>query len=181
MTRLLTIVTTLIGLSILVLPGCGDDEPVAEESQPIDKSAILKGAQVQAPAKKKVLEAERFTYSPVGKRDPFRSYLAELKETQRTSMRPVQATEKYELDQYRLTGIIHGTSQPKAMVEDPEGVGHTLRVGSRLGRNGGRVTRISAKGIVVVEEFVNPIGRRVRVPITLKLPVDPNAIPYEAN
>jgi Tfp pilus assembly protein PilP len=58
------------------------------------------------------------------------------------------------------------------MVEDPEGVGHTLRVGSRLGRNGGRVTRISATGIVVVEEFVDPLGKRVRVPITMKLPED---------
>lgn len=189
MTRRLTVLKIVLipllwsGLSISFLSGCGDDE-IAVEKGPaaIDKkSAIIKAAQSRSPVKKKVAEVERFAYSSVGKRDPFRSYLADLRETQKTSARPVQATERFELAQYRLTGIIHGTSQPKAMVEDPEGVGHTLRVGSRVGRNGGRVTRISAKGIVVIEEFVDPIGKRMRVPTTLRLPEDPNEIHLEAN
>lgn len=182
MTRRLTVLTVLLGLSIPVLPGCGDDELAAEKDPAAidEKSAILKAAQSRSPVKKKVAEVELFAYSPVGKRDPFRSYLADLKETEKTSTRPVHATERFELDQYRLTGIIHGTSQPKAMVEDPEGVGHTLRVGSRIGRNGGRVTRISAKGIIVMEEFVDPIGKRMRVTTTLKLPEDPNTIHLEA-
>ena len=63
-----------------------------------------------------------------------------------------------------------GTAQPKAMVEDPSGTGHTLRIGSRLGKNGGRVTRITSLGIVVTEEFRAPTGERVRVPIQILLP-----------
>ena len=39
------------------------------------------------------------------------------------------------------------------MVEDPDGEGHVLKMGSKLGKNGGRVTRISSKGIRVIEEF----------------------------
>ena len=56
------------------------------------------------------------------------------------------------------------------MVEDPTGTGHTLRIGSRLGKNGGRVTRITSLGIVVTEEFRAPTGERVRVPIQIPLP-----------
>ena len=37
------------------------------------------------------------------------------------------------------------------MVEDPDGEGHVLKMGSKLGKNGGRVTRIFSKGIRVIE------------------------------
>jgi type IV pilus assembly protein PilP len=108
----------------------------------------------------------------VGKRDPFRSYLAEAERAAAQGQREKkrEATEEFELDQYRLTALITGTAQPKAMVEDPQGKGHTLRIGSRLGRNGGRVTRITSLGITVTEEIRTPTGERVRVPIQILLP-----------
>jgi type IV pilus assembly protein PilP len=115
--------------------------------------------------------ATTWSYSPVGKRDPFRSYLADLEEQAvQEKEHKVEETEKFELDQYRLTGLVTGTAQPKAMVEDPIGAGHVLHIGSRLGKNSGRVTRIGEDAIVVTEEFRAPTGERVRVPITIKLP-----------
>ncbi len=174
-----TKILATIGLCVLMaLCGCGDDTYVEEiDSGAIDKSALLEKMNTdrQKKAKKRDLQAE-FVYSSIGKRDPFRSYLADLATIKEETALPLQDTEKFELDQYRLTGLVTGTSQPKAMVEDPEGVGHTLRVGARLGRHGGRVTRISAKGVVIVEETVNPLGQKVRIPITLRLPEDPNAL-----
>ena len=113
-----------------------------------------------------------YTYSPVGKRDPFRSYLADLKEATETerSGRLLEATEKFELAQYRLTGLLTGTSQPKAMVEDPNGRGHVVHIGSRMGRNEGRVMRITSTGLVVVEDFRDATGKRMQVPININLP-----------
>lgn len=117
------------------------------------------------------VHAKPFTYSPVGKRDPFRSYLADLDaEKTKNSGRKLQATEQYALDQYRLTGLITGTSQPRAMVVDPKGMGHVLHIGSRIGKNGGRVTRITSSGIVIVQEYRAATGERMRVRITKKLP-----------
>ena len=112
-----------------------------------------------------------FSYSPVGKRDPFYSYIADLESSlEAAAQRKHEPTEAFELDQYRLTGLVTGTAQPRAMVEDPEGKGHVIKIGSRLGKRGGVVTRINPDGLLVTEEFRTPTGDKVRVPITIKLP-----------
>lgn len=165
------------GFACLALVACGEDEapktpekPAAANVAPVPSAAAATpgpAATTAVPPK----QAPSWTYSPVGMRDPFRSYLADLSENKKNEpSKKSEETEKYELDQYRLTGLITGTAQPKAMVEDPKGDGHVLRIGSRLGKNGGVVTRITATGIVVTEEFRAPTGERVRVPITIKLP-----------
>lgn len=165
----LILVCVVVGAS-----GCDESEPETTGGGAIDKSVVLQ--KQDGDEKKKLKPKQQFVYSSVGKRDPFRSYLADMDSPEEKTTRPVHATEKYTLDQYRLTGLVTGTSQPKAMVEDPEGLGHTLHVGSRIGKNRGRVTRISASGVLIIEEFINPVGQKVRVPITLKLPEDPNAL-----
>jgi len=112
-----------------------------------------------------------FSYSPIGKRDPFKSYISVLiKDPGASKLNQVSPTEEYELDQYQLTGLLSGTSQPRALVSDPKGAGHVIKIGTRLGRNGGRVTRISNNTVEVIEEFRAPTGERIRVPITIELP-----------
>ncbi|MEM6730433.1 MAG: pilus assembly protein PilP [Myxococcota bacterium] len=152
---------------------CGDDSASVSSGEPIQtpKKVDAKTATSKDTPEEEPEDRAEFSYSPVGKRDPFRSYLADLTEAQtEVQRRPVQATERFELDQYRLTGLITGTSQPKALVEDPEGIGHTVRIGSYMGRNGGIVTRITSDGIIVTEEFRAPTGELVKVPIAVKLP-----------
>jgi type IV pilus assembly protein PilP len=163
----------LLSLAALALAACSGEE-AAVDDKPVDKTALYKKLEAERlkeeEAKKAAAEKPPYSYSPVGKRDPFRTYLAELVQAPEKSSQPKGATEQFEINQYRLVGLITGTSQPKAMVEDPEGVGHLLQVGSKLGRNGGRVKRITAKSIVVVEEFVDPQGKKTTVPMTIKLP-----------
>ena len=145
---------------------CGGGEnskPTTEVPKSIKKAAAATAQQQEA--------APQFSYSPVGKRDPFYSYLAEVQASAASQTeRKREATETFELDQYRLTGLVTGTAQPRAMVEDPEGKGHVISINSRLGKRGGIVTRISNEGIIVTEEFRTPTGDKVRVPITIKLP-----------
>ena len=150
---------------------CSGEEEAAEANAPKPPSAKAL-EQKAADAQAELSGPAPFTYSPVGKRDPFRSYLADLAEQslERGPQRRREETEEYEIDQYRLTGIITGTAQPKAMVEDPSGRGHVLHIGTRMGKNGGRVSRISSGGIVVLEETRDPTGKKVRLPITIKLP-----------
>lgn len=145
-------------------------QPLAGEQPAAKGKAVVPNANaaaVAAPAK------PVYAYNPVGKRDPFRSYLLELRARGDGEKRtPPKKTERFELDQYRLTGIMSGTSQPRALVEDPSGEGHALHIGSPLGKNKGRVTRISSRQIIVVEQFRNAKGELMRVPITIKLPQD---------
>ena len=171
-------------LAVGLLFACGGEEadesfaPIRQPGGPTAKTRVVRKAGEAEAAPPETA----FTYSPVGKRDPFRSFLADLEaQRENEAQRPLSATEQFDIDQYRLTALVTGTSQPKAMVEDPAGVGHTLRVGSRLGKNGGRVTRISATGVLVTEELVNGVGKRVRVPVTLKLPDETESIIVESS
>lgn len=156
---------------LLTSYACGADEAPAPTATAADTpKTVVKKEAVSDEAPSEAKKTAEFAYLPVGKRDPFRSYLAEIATTQDVDARRIEATERFELDQYRLTGLVTGTSQPKALVEDPEGVGHTLRIGSHVGKNGGVISRINADGFIVTEEFRAPTGELVKVPITVKLP-----------
>jgi type IV pilus assembly protein PilP len=113
-----------------------------------------------------------FVYSPIGKRDPFRSYLYDVKqqEVSRRRGRNLEVTEKYELEQYHFTGVVTGSSIPKALVEDPTGRGHIVVPGSRLGKNGGFVETIAGLEMVIVEKTLDATGKPIRVSITKRLP-----------
>lgn len=114
-----------------------------------------------------------FTYRTAGRRDPFRSYLLDAVSRRRAerASRRIEETESFDLGQYHLTGVLTGTSQPKAMVEDPTGKAFVVRIGARLGRAGGRVARIDSTGLQVIEDSLDPQGLRLQVPVTLPLPV----------
>ena len=151
--------------------GCGESEDDWKPVRRAPRKSAQKTQQVEgneAGAKEKKVA---FSYSPVGKRDPFKSYIATmLQDPNREKKRPKSPTEEYEIGQYQLTGLLSGTSQPRAVLQDPSGKGHIVKIGTRLGRNGGRITRISSNEIMVVEEFRAPTGERKRVPIKIELP-----------
>jgi type IV pilus assembly protein PilP len=151
--------------------GCGDSDedwkPVRRAPRKSAQTTPQEAADELGSKEKKVA----FSYSPVGKRDPFKSYIAMmLQDPNREKKRPKSPTEEYEIGQYQLTGLLSGTSQPRAVLQDPSGKGHIVKIGTRLGRNGGRITRISSNEIMVVEEFRAPTGERKRVPIKIELP-----------
>ena len=169
--RLAVLVICAVGLATSY--GCEEEDTWVPRPRKKRHKAKKSSGEASSQDGKAKAAAHKFVYNPVGKRDPFRSYLSVMKEEGAPKQeRKLEKTEKFELDQYKLVALISGTSQPRAMVEDPNRDGHIIRIGSRLGKNGGRITRISNNSIVVVEEFRAPTGERIRVPITVKLPVE---------
>ena len=151
--------------------GCGESEDDWKPIRRAPRKSAEKSAQAEADAAAAKEKKVAFSYSPIGKRDPFKSYIATmLQDPNREKKRPKSPTEEYEIGQYQLTGLLSGTSQPRAVLQDPSGKGHIVKIGTRLGRNGGRITRISSTEIMVVEEFRAPTGERKRVPIKIELP-----------
>jgi type IV pilus assembly protein PilP len=146
--------------------------PDAADGTTPKAAPIAKGAGAAAAQAAAAPASQIFIYTPVGKRDPFRSYLLEIEHLSASAAggRSKDPTEMFEIDQYRLTAIITGTSQPKAMVEDPQGLGHVLHLGTRLGKNGGRVSRIISKEVTVMEETLDPAGHKMAVSIVKRLP-----------
>ena len=114
-------------------------------------------------------EEEEFTYNPIGKRDPFRSFLSFSSDNSIFDDLPRTPLQRYDIEQYRLTGIVYNVGRPRALVEDPEGVGHVMELGTYIGRNWGKVTQISSEKVTVTEEYKTRDGQLVVKQIAIPL------------
>ena len=65
--------------------------------------------------------------------------------------RPKEPLEQFALGELELAVIISEVAVPKAMFIDPQGFGHVLKEGDRLGRNGGVISDIRDNEVEVTE------------------------------
>lgn len=130
--------------------------------------AAAPGAEA-APEEKK--PGEEWAYSSVGKRDPFRSFLAELSQQGGAlATRCATPLGKFELEQLKLRAVIVGLEDPVAMVEAPNGTGYTVRRGACIGKNGGTVAAVRSGEVVVTEWAVRADGTKEKTQTVLRLP-----------
>lgn len=105
-----------------------------------------------------------YVYLPEGRRDPF---LAVLKEatggadgkgtTDEINLPPLQRVTVAEL---AVIGIVWGGFGYMAMVQTPDGKGYAIQRGTRIGNNGGIVSAITDKAVVVEERFTDIYGKK---------------------
>ena len=162
MSRLLA----LLLVTALVV-ACGESKPTAP--RPAAPPAAKPAAGPAAPASA-APEAE-VAYSSVGKRDPFKSFLGDLRaSTGAVVTRCNTPLGRFELDQLRLVAVITGLAEPLAMVEAPTGVGYSVRKGACSGKNGGVVATIRTGEVVVTEWAMRADGTREKTETALRLP-----------
>ena len=133
-----------------------------------------------APARKKIdaavpetiksrLYREDYFYDPSGKKDPFFPAVADEKDISSSDVNesgdvdtgpPPTPLEMYELSQLKLVAIMKFGAKDVAMVEDPEGKGHTLYIGTLIGKNKGMVLRME-EGKVLIEEKYRKRGKTI--------------------
>ena len=94
-------------------------------------------------------------FDPTGRRDPFRPPRASA--VTRTG-EPPTPLQRYEIGQLKLVAIIYDTTQPRAVVEDDQGLGYIVRVGTAIGANGGRVRDIERGRVLIEEDSVDFYG-----------------------
>ena len=109
-----------------------------------------------------------YAYSPIGKRDPFRSLFDQLRKEEQTQQ--LTELQKFEIDQLKLVAIVSRIPTPYAMVEDPKKKGHTLNRGTLIGKNWGRVSQITPDCVVIKEEYRDYTGRKVTNKTSMCLP-----------
>ncbi len=105
-------------------------------------------------------------YDPIGRRDPFRPPRAGSQSPLGEPRTPLQ---RYEIGQLRLVAIIYDTRDPRAVVEDDQGLGYIVRVGTPIGPNGGQVRAIERGRVIVEESSVDYYGERQPNEVTLEL------------
>lgn len=115
--------------------------------------------------------ADGYIYDPVGRRDPFRPFrdakvgvgaLVVQRE------RALEALENFDVKSLEVVAIIWGISRPKALIQDPNKVIHTVVKGMRIGKNDGVVAEIREGEVVVVELF-DQNGKVVKEPYIIPI------------
>jgi type IV pilus assembly protein PilP len=148
---------------------CGD-KPKAAGVATRAAGAPAPAAAPAADASQKPAEPE-WSYSSVGLRDPFRSFLAEARSSSSgLSTQCATPLGRFELDQLKLVAVVTGLEDPVAMVQAPSGVGYTVRRGACIGKNGGTVSAVRTGEIVVAEWAIRADGTRDRTQTVLSLP-----------
>lgn len=163
------IVLAVAVLSAMAVGGCGTEESAPP---PVVKKTVAKETSKpeEAGMPAAVLQPPPVVlYSPVGKRDPFVPFLKVEDRTARVGLESLPPLQRYELGELRFVGVIWGSDVTRALVEDIEGKGYTVTVGTKIGRGGGVVTRITDGEIFVREEFQDYAGAKVARESSLKL------------
>ncbi len=142
-------------LPVLFLGGCSRDmsdlEAYVAEVKARPKGAIEPLPEIQT--------VETFVFDPEGLRDPF----APAKQTPPPRVavagsgvkpdpsRPREPLESYELDSLRMVGSLKKDGALWALVQTPEGTIYRVRPGNHMGKNYGRIIRVTEEGIDLVE------------------------------
>ena len=145
------IICTLLTSSVSTLEAKTEDDRINIR----DEAPVLKGS---IDTEK---EERKYIYNPVGKTDPFKSFIVVQEEkADKKKEKPRTYLETLELSQLSLSVIVIGKKGKWAMVKDSKDDGHVIREGTPIGTNGGVVYKIKPGEVVIREEFTNFKGEK---------------------
>ncbi len=153
-------------IALLTVLGCGEDKKAAvKASQAVAARKAAKAekkvaAEIALPTETAVTDS--FIYTPVGKRDPFKSAYKVVKmDGQDPNEVVTSPLQQFEIDQLALIAVVSGISQPRAMVIGPDKTGYTVKIGTRIGKHFGRVVKIKSSELIIAEDYRDWNGRKV--------------------
>ncbi len=140
-------------------PGAG----VQTQKQPITSLSTATTTTILAEVK----PAEEYSYRPSGRRDPFAPLISKQEKKKSFGERP--PLERYNISEFKLSGIVWGGFGYNAMLEGPDGKGYFVRVGSIIGPNQGVIKKITQNSIIIVEKYKNTMGEIERKETVVEL------------
>lgn len=139
------------------LTGCSE-EPTSSPTP--NKSTSVKTPEVTpvaAPVVVEVVKEDPFVYVTEGRRDPFVP-LSSIRRPVNDNTEPATPLESYDLNQFRLIGVVIGKGAPKAMVVAPDGKSYMLSKGVRIGKNNGVIIEMNSQVIRIKEKYYDFSG-----------------------
>lgn len=134
------------GLLVALAGGCSEAQVSSSDSTPSASAKVNrkeaaggKGAPSAAPSASGLPRVD-FQEVEFGEsersRDPFRSYAAKFVEEARNTTKSQRQVvlEGFGIDELRLVGIVSGVVDARAMLLDPQGLGHVVHRGQFVGR-----------------------------------------------
>jgi type IV pilus assembly protein PilP len=111
---------------------------------------------------------EEISFDPKGLRNPFKPFIKmkapAKKKTAKSAEKIVIRTplQRFALEQLALVGIFWSKdSKPNALIQDPDGKGYNVRIGTYVGDRGGIIVGINSKEILVEERTVDILGEPI--------------------
>jgi type IV pilus assembly protein PilP len=126
---------------------------------------------IETEVQKKKEEAP-YSYDPTDKVDPFKSFITVREELEEKEAREKPRTylETLDISQLTISAIVLTSGEHWALVRDSKGDGHVVKIGTPIGRKGGRVTEILEDKVVVREYHKDIRGREIVRDHVLRLP-----------
>jgi len=110
---------------------------------------------------------EDFHYDASKRRDPFRSFVLDLKRLEESADRG--PLEQFELNQLNVVAVVWDATRPRALIQDPSGASYIVQEGSKVGKNEGQIIRIDDSAVLVKEVYVDYLGERTPKDIELRI------------
>jgi len=180
----------LILVVSLVSAGCAKEEkatplpatpktakPVRSASVPSQellsssRNAVAQAVQKQSTSLRHVLPVDTvLDFSQ--RKDPFKPFISLPTPVKHVGRRPagdMLPIQSYDVSKFRLVGVIAGLKENRALIIDPLGKGYVVNVGMMVGSNQGKIVRITASAVEVLEQFRDDDGKNRKRTVRLTL------------
>lgn len=165
--------TVFFAVVSLVIMGCGKAD-LPESAAPQVKKPVKKPKVVQQQlSSSSTATPLSTTVDFIAKKDPFKPYAALIagpvapKKNRFGQIIPIL---NYDLSQFSVKGIIVGLKENSALILDPTGKPYVVKVGMEIGRNDGKITKITSTYIEVFEQYRDEVGKVKKNITKLMLP-----------
>lgn len=168
--------SVILSVAILVLMAnsCGKKEETAPSPQQQEPPVVKPMPQVQkqmSSAKKTTEFGSSVDFNVL--KDPFKPYIADAKSApavKRDRFGQALPILNFDVSQFKISGIIVGLKNNSAMIVDPNGKPYVVKAGMEIGRNNGRITKITPTSIEVFEQYRDENGKLIKQNVRLILP-----------
>ena len=165
----------LLLFACLTLIAVGCEKKEATPPQPV---RVTKPVAKPAPPIQKQLSSTKTSagagthYDFSNKKDPFKPFVVETKAAKPKSGSSLMGLpiQNYEVSQFKVLGLITGLKQDSALIVDPAGKAYVVKPGMEIGKNNGRIVKITATTIEVYEQFRDEEGKLRKRTVKLTLP-----------
>lgn len=147
---------------LLIVYSCSNKKEVENANQPkktVFKNVTTKQAASFVSISTKIASLPRYDFYKI--KDPFVSPIAaKPAKHPNVPVKPAKPTERYELEKYRLLGIVVEKKVRTAIFEDPDGKGWVVKEGMTLGNEGFRAKKITPNGVLFEEVGKDATGKK---------------------
>jgi len=157
---------------VLLVAGCVSSD-MSDLHMQVEEILARPGGRLEPLPEIKPYEAYAYKSAQVGERDPFQLFYKKIQEEvvdakdsglteameREIKFRNREELETYELDSLRMVGTLEDQDAQWAIIRDPQGTIHRVRVGNYMGRNIGKILNIHEDKVELREIIKNIDGR----------------------